>query len=522
MRIASRRLGEFLVERRVLSRDALDALLTREADEGVHLSHLLVREKLVAEGDLMAAIASELGVPFVDLGDRSILGDVWALVPEDLARGYLAVAGEQRSDGVVVAMEDPSDETVINALEQDLGATVHPAVAVRADLESVIEQMYGPAPSLSDDEWEEGEDEAPAPVRARGVQLDDLLRRAIAARASDLHLTVGAPPCVRVDGELRAIEGAPRLNGSDVRGLVYGALTRRQRERFEEEHEISTSYAIAGVARFRVAAFVQRDSVGAVVRTVPVRVPAVEELGVPTAVEQLGDLRSGLVLVNGAHGSGTSTTLAALIDRVNHKRSAHILTIEDPIEFLHQHHLSIVNQREVGEDTQSFAEGLKHAMRQDPDVLLVGELPDLETIRGVLAAAETGKLVFATLRTRDVVSSINRMIEGFPVDQQRLMRVQLASVLRAVVVQQLIPGASGGRVLACEVLIGTPEARDTILGGDDASIAALVNARLNDGMQPMDRCLADLVKSGRITEATAREHAVNTEELGWLMGEHGR
>lgn len=520
MRIASRRLGEFLVDRRVLSRDALDALLAREAEEGVHLSHLLVREKLVAEADLMAAIASELGVPFVDLSERSILSDVWELVPEDLARGYLAVAVEQRADGVVVAMEDPSDEQVITALEQDLGTTVLPAVAVRTDLEAVIEQMYGPAPTATDDDWVEG-DEPAAPPRARGMVLNDLLKRAIAARASDLHLTVGAPPCVRVDGELRAIESAPRLNGSDVRRLVYEALTKRQRERFETDREISTSHAIAGVGRFRIAAFVQRDSVGAVIRTVPFRVPAIEELGVPTSVEQLGDLRSGLVLVNGPHGSGTSTTLAALIDRVNHKRSAHVLTIEDPIEFLHQHHLAIVNQREVGEDTPSFADGLRNALRQDPDVLLVGGLPDLETIQGVLAAAETGKLVFATLRTRDVVSSINRMIEGFPLEQQRLVRVQLASVLRAVVVQQLIPAANGGRVLACEVLIGTPEARATILDGDDAAIAALVNARLNDGMQPMDRCLVELVKTGRITEATAREYAVDVEELGWLLGENG-
>jgi len=527
MRISSRRLGEFLVARRVLSRDVLDELLAREAADGVHLSNLLVADEIVSEQDLMAAVASELGVPYLDLAERSILPDVWGLVPEDLARGYLAVALERRPDGVVVVMEDPGDEQVVAALESDLGVAVLPAVAVRDELVRLIEQMYGPGkgpgPESGDSVDElvgEGVDRAQAQAvaeqRPRGVQLDDLLDRVLRLGGSDLHLTVGAPPVVRVQGELRRMERMAPLNGSEVRRLVLGMLTQRQRDRFLEEGELATSHAIPGKGRFRVSAFVQRDSVGAVLRLVPGQIPSPEDLGLPDEVIEWADHRKGLVLVCGPHGSGTSTTLAALVDRINRARACHILTIEQPIEFLHKHRMALVNQREVGEDTASFERGLRHALRQDPDVLVVGELPDIETIRLALAAAETGQLVLATLRTMDAVKTIERIVDVFPAEQQPQARLQLANNLRGIVVQQLVPALDGGVALAAEVLLPTPEVTKCIRTGDSANLAKAIVGGMAGGMGTMDQSLAELVQEGLVDVEAAADRAVDPTELRYL------
>ncbi len=522
MRISSRRLGEFLVTRRVLSRDVLDELLAKEAADGVHLSNLLVAGELVSEQDLTAAVASELGVPYVDLAERSILPDVWGLVAEDLARGYLAVALERRPDGVVVVMDDPGDEQVVAALESDLGVTVLPAVAVRDDVLRLITQMYGPGPEGR--EWADtavgGADEgtrpdAPDPLAGR-VQLGDLLDRVLRVGGSDLHLTVGAPPVVRVQGELRRMEGMSSLNGSDVRRLVLGMLTERQRDRFLEEGELATSHAIPGKGRFRVAAFVQRDSVGAVLRLVPGEIPTPEDLGLPDEVIEWADHRRGLILVCGPHGSGTSTTLAALVDRINRARACHILTIEQPIEFLHKHRAAIVNQREVGEDTASFERGLRYALRQDPDVLVVGELPDVETIRLALAAAETGQLVLATLRTVDAVKTIERIVEIFPAEQQAQVRLQLANTLRGIVVQQLVPALDGGVALAAEVLLPTAEVLKCIRTADSGNLAKAIIGGMTSGMGTMDQSLAELVQEGLVDIDEAADRAVDPNELRYL------
>lgn len=519
MRISSRRLGEFLVARRVLSRDVLDELMAREAAEGVHLSNLLVLDEIVSEQDLMAAVASELGVPYIDIAERSILPDVWGLVPEDLARGYLAIALERRADGVVVVMEDPGDEQVVAALEADLESAVLPAVAVRDDLVRLIDQMYGPSADAADavdGEWA-AEPVAPgAPARPAGVQLDDLLDKVVRLGGSDLHLTVGAPPVVRVQGQLRRLEGMASLNGSEVRRLVLGMLTRAQRDRFLEEGELATSHAIPGKGRFRVSAFVQRDSVGAVLRMVPAQIPSPEDLGLPDEVIEWADHRRGLVLVCGPHGSGTSTTLAALVDRINRARACHILTIEQPIEFLHKHRAALVNQREVGEDTASFERGLRYALRQDPDVLVVGELPDIDTIRLALAAAETGQLVLATLRTVDVVKTIERIVDVFPADQQPQARTQLANTLRGIVVQQLVPALDGGLALAAEVLLPTPVVIACIRSGDHAGLAKAIVGGMATGMGTMDQSLAELVQEGIVDIEAAADRAVDPTELRYL------
>jgi twitching motility protein PilT len=441
---------------------------------------------------------------------------VWGLVPEDLARGYLAVALERRDDGVVIALDDPSDEEVLSALESDLGATVHPAVAVRDDLVRLIGQMYGPGRSEEVADEDEGARPAPVDPRAKRVQLDDLLDRVVRIGGSDLHLTVGSPPVVRVQGELRRMEGTPTLNGSDARRLVLGMFTQRQRDRFLEHGELATSHAIPGKGRFRVSAFVQRDSVGAVLRLVPAEIPSPEDLGIPDEVIEWSDHRRGLVLVCGPHGSGTSTTLAALVDRINRARPCHILTIEQPIEFLHKHRAAIVNQREVGEDTASFERGLRYALRQDPDVLVVGELPDVDTIRHALAAAETGQLVMATLRTVDAVKTIERIVEIFPTDQHAQVRLQLATTLRGIVVQQLVPALDGGVALAVEVLLPTPEVIKCIRTGDTANLAKAILGGVSSGMGTMDQSLAELVQEGIVDIEVAAERAVDPGELRYL------
>jgi twitching motility protein PilT len=528
MRISSRRLGEFLVARHVLSRDALDELLARERAEGVALSQLLATDEVVSEQDLLAAVASELGVPFVDLAELSILPDVWAAVDEDLARGYLAVAVERQPSGLVVALEDPSDDQVLSALEEDLGTAVLPAVAAPDELRRLIDQMYGPAPARGDDvgwatapagdgaEPAEGGAGQHVPVN-RPRQLDDLLSEVVRAGGSDLHLTVGAPPVVRVQGELRRMPGQAPLNGSEVRRLVLGVFTQRQRDRFLEIGELSTSHAIPGKGRFRVSAFLQRDSVGAVLRMVPAEIPAAEDLGLPDEVIHWADQRRGLVLVCGPHGSGISTTLASLVDRINRSRACHILTIEEPIEFLHRHRSAIVNQREVGEDTTSFESGLRYAMRQDPDVVVTGSLPDLNSIRLALSAAETGHLVFAAVRSVDAVHTIERMVDVFPVDQQQQARVQLATTLQGIVVQQLVPALDGGLALATEVVLPTPPVVECIRSGDSGNLAKAILGGVTSGMGTMDQSLAALVQEEIVDLDVALDRAVDPSELRYLL-----
>ncbi|MEO7428359.1 MAG: PilT/PilU family type 4a pilus ATPase [Acidimicrobiales bacterium] len=523
--MSSRRLGEFLVARRVLSRDALEGLLARESAEGIGLSTILQVEELVSEHDLTAALANELGIPHVELAEQSITPEVWGMVPADLARGYLAVAIERRPTGLVVAMEDPSDEQVVGSLEADLGMTILPAVAVREELVRLIDQMYGP-----------GTDDATASVAghgtvasprgavgpSRGVRLDDLLDEVVRVGGSDLHLTVGSPPVVRVEGVLRRMPGIAVLNGSEVRRLVLGLFTPAQRERFLDVGELSTSHAIAGKGRFRVSAFVQRDSVGAVLRLVPAEIPSTDDLGLPDEVVEWADQRRGLVLVCGAHGSGMSTTLASLVDRINRSRAAHILTVEEPIEFLHHHQLGLVNQREVGEDTATFESGLRYALRQDPDVLVAGELPDVECIRLALGAAETGHLVLATLRTVDAVRTIQRIVEVFPIDQQQQARVQLANTLRGIVVQQLVPAIDGGRALVTEVLLPTLQVVDCIRSGDSANLSKAILGGATSGMGTMDQSLAELVKEGIVDLEVAVDRALDPKELRYLLSGNSR
>ncbi len=349
---------------------------------------------------------------------------------------------------------------------------------------------------------------------AGAVDLDALLTYAVDNGASDLHLATELPPTIRIDGSLRPIEGLPTLDNETIREMIYRVLTQRSRERFEATKELDTSHMIHGVGRFRVNVFQQRGSIGAVLRSIPHDIPDFESLGLPDVVSSFAELRRGLVLVTGPTGSGKSTSLASLVSIINHSKPLHIVTVEDPIEFLHRHSRAIINQREVGVDTESFAEALRHVLRQDPDVILIGEMRDIETIQTALTAAETGHLVFATLHTQDAPQTIDRIIDVFPTAQQHQVRIQLAGTLEAVVTQQLILSATGlGRVPVAEVMVCTPAIRNLIRQSKTHQVYSLMQTGGAQGMQTMDQGLARAVRAGLITEAIAFDRCHDPSEL---------
>jgi twitching motility protein PilT len=351
------------------------------------------------------------------------------------------------------------------------------------------------------------------------VPVTELLGKLLDLEGSDLHLTAGAPPVVRVHGDLVRVEGYPAITPRGLQGMIYAILPQKLREKFEQELELDMSYSLPGRARFRVNVYMQRDSIGAAFRVIPFEIKAIDELGLPPVVSELARYQRGFVVVTGPTGSGKSTTLASMVDVVNTERQGHIMTVEDPIEFLHKHKTCIVNQREVGADTHGFANALKHVLRQDPDVILVGEMRDLETISMGITAAETGHLVFATLHTQDAPQTIDRIIDVFPPHQQQQVRVQLSTTLQGVVTQQLIPTADGqGRVAAIEVAVATPAIRNLIREGKVHQIYSAMQAGGRYGMQTMDMSLAAHVKAGRITQAMAFERCHDAEELQRLIG----
>jgi twitching motility protein PilT len=357
------------------------------------------------------------------------------------------------------------------------------------------------------------------PTDPRSTDFANVLLKVLELHASDLHLTPGVPPCARVRGRMIPLEEYAPLQPQDTREFVYSILNSSQRKRFENEQQIDLSYAIPGKARFRVNCYFQRGAISAAFRHIPDHIASIEELGLPVVLEEFTRKPRGFVLVTGPTGSGKTTTLAAMVDLINREREEHILTIEDPIEFLHFHKSCIVNQREIGADATSFANALKSALRQDPDVILVGEMRDLETISTALTAAETGHLVFATLHTQSTSQTVDRVIDVFPPHQQQQVRMQLSVALQGIVTQQLLPTADGSsRAVGAEVLIPTPAIRNLIREGKTHQIYSSIQTSGSIGMQTMDAHLAQLVRMGRITRALAEQRSVVPEELKRLMG----
>jgi twitching motility protein PilT len=555
-----KQLGDILVERGLVTPEQLNFAAQEEARSGTSSWKVLIDRGILQERDLIRARSAQIGMEFVDVRTTKPSPELLSLVPMDLASRQQLMPVRLDGDTLVVAMAEPTNHLALDEVTRVSGRTVSAAAAYRADLVDAVRSVYGgvvaapepvasfesePAPS------QEPEAEATAAPAPNGVasfgpddlpmveaaappmpqfqvteedtqkepNLADFLLTVIDENASDLHLTGGLPPMIRVHGDLRPIPGFRRLLPKDLQELIYAMLTQKQRETFEENLELDISYQLPGKARFRVNIFQQRDALGSVMRRIPFEIKDLDELGLPPAVKEFAKLRRGLVLVTGITGSGKSTTLAGLVDIVNSERAEHIMTVEDPIEFLHRHKKSVVNQREIGSDTQSFAKALKHVLRQDPDVILVGEMRDLETISSALTAAETGHLVFGTLHTQDAPQSVDRVIDVFPPHQQQQIRVQLAATLAGVVSQQLLPTPDKqGRVVAAEVLVATPAVRNLIREGKTHQIYTSMQAGGKFGMQVMDQHLAELVKKGRVTYEMGLERAHHLEEFNRLVG----
>lgn len=348
------------------------------------------------------------------------------------------------------------------------------------------------------------------------MNINDLLKIAVERKASDLHLKVGSHPVIRVDGELIGLADLKRLLQEDTIAMAFSIMNARQKQRFKEEYELDIAYSVPGLGRFRCNVFQQRGAVGLVLRVIPARIQTMRELMLPPVLEKICEERRGLILCTGTTGSGKSTTLAAMLDSINSGRAEHIMTIEDPIEFLHRDKKSIVNQREIDVDTRAFAPALRAALRQDPDVILVGEMRDYETIETALLAAETGHLVFSTLHTLDATETINRIISVFPPHHQKQIRIQLSAVLKAVVSLRLIPRADGiGRVPAVEVMISTPYIRDCIENKEKTKFIReqIAGGTSQYGMQTFDQSLFQLYKGGLISLEEALRRASNPDEF---------
>jgi twitching motility protein PilT len=344
------------------------------------------------------------------------------------------------------------------------------------------------------------------------MDIAELLAFGVKNNASDLHLSAGLPPMIRVDGDIRRIN-VPALEHKQVHGLIYDIMNDKQRKDYEEFYETDFSFEIPGLARFRVNAFNHNRGSGAVFRTIPSRILTLEELGAPAVFKEISDVPRGIVLVTGPTGSGKSTTLAGMIDYKNDNEFGHILTVEDPIEFVHESKKCLVNQREVHRDTLGFNEALRSALREDPDIILVGEMRDLETIRLALSAAETGHLVFGTLHTSSAAKTIDRIIDVFPAAEKDMVRSMLSESLRAVIAQTLLKKIGGGRIAAHEIMIGNPAIRNLIRENKVAQMYSAIQTGQAVGMQTLDQCLKDLVAKGQITVQDARMRAVNKEQF---------
>lgn len=349
------------------------------------------------------------------------------------------------------------------------------------------------------------------------IRIEPLLDEVVKKKASDLHLQVGLPPIIRIDGKLTPVTSADVLTEEATESLIFAILDEDQKQILLKDKEFDFSFAYGDLGRFRVNAFHERGNLAAALRLIPNEILSIEQLGLPQIVNKFADYPRGLVLVTGPTGSGKSTTLAALVDKINSERPEHIVTIEDPVEFTHKSKKSVVVQREVHYDTYSFSAALRSSLRQDPDVVLIGEMRDLETIAAAITIAETGHLVFATLHTNSASQSIDRMIDVFPPHQQPQIRSQLANILMAICSQRLVPAIGGGRIAAAEILVANPAVRNIIREGKSHQLEAVIQTGAETGMQSMDKTLVGLIQKGSITYDEARNVAVDLDELDRMM-----
>ena len=498
----------------------MEAALDEAAHSGRPFPEVVAAHGEIPASDLAAAWAGALGATYVDFSTAVVEPEAVALLPDELGIEHRAVPVSLSGSTLLVAFPTPLDTAAVRAVTTHLraaGLDVELGLAEPESHDAALAEAFGGAGAGTSTAT--GAPAGGAVGHAEpSAELYRLFDRILELGASDLHLAANQPPFMRIVGELVRIPDEPELSAAKVRELVYSILSVRRQQKFEEHNELDTSHAMGTRVRFRVNVFVQRNAVGAAFRVIPYEVVDFDLLGLPEIVKSFADYPRGLILVTGPTGSGKSTTLASLVDIVNRTRQCHIITIEDPIEFVHHSKVALVNQREVGNDTSGFGTALTSAMRQDPDVILVGEMRDLDTISTAITAAETGHLVYATLHTQDAAQTVDRIIDVFPGEQQAQVRIQLANSLVGVVTQQLVPTVDGrGRAVASEVMLANNAIRALIRDGKVHQIHNAMMSGRKAGMQSMDDSLADLVRRGAVSKEQAARRAQNPDELLRLL-----
>lgn len=508
---------------------AVIQLLERARISEQWVGELALNDGLITENELAEALAREMHLSRIDLANYQPDQHALVMLDRGMCLQHLVLPISRRGGVLHVAVANPYDHMLLNELTSADTQAITISVAPMWQLREAIRAWYE---SLAEEKAEEpvegmlsigipgggGRTADALSADAHYVcTLDELLIIVAEQRASDLHLTVGAPPLMRVDGDLRPM-AFPKLTRTHIHDMLYPILTREQITEFERTHELDLAYSVPNHARFRVNVFKQRGSIGTIIRSIPHVIPTLDSLNMPPILQDLATRRRGLILVTGPSGAGKSTTVAAIIEEINKSRYAHIMTVEDPIEYLHTHNRCEINQRQIGSDTISFANALRHVMRQDPDIIFIGEMRDLETISIAMTAAETGHLVLSTLHTTSAIQSVDRIIDVFPPYQQEQVRAQLAGVLEGVITQTLLQRSDGqGRACAQEIMVATDAVRNLIREGKNHMIRGIIQASGKQGMQTMDQSLKRLVTQRKISAKDAVLYATNSVDFHALM-----
>ena len=513
-------LAEVLLSNGLVDRHMLERAKAIQQTQGRWLGSVLVELGTMGPEEIAQVLCNHLSLKMIDLTKVQYNAAAVQLLPESMARRFGAVPVSLLDNTLHLAMVNPLDTLACDLIQARTGMRIEPVVATERDVRGTIDRFYadlnrahrGPAGSLAKDQKSKQSQQ-----HDEILHVDDLLRIMIENRASDLHLSVGVAPTIRVDGDLAPV-GAEKLTATRMNELIYAVLTDEQIGEFEETWELDFAYSVRGLSRFRVNVHRQRGTVGAVFRAVPVDPPSLDGLGMPDVLKKLAVRPRGLVLVTGPTGSGKSTTLAAMIREINVTRRRHVVTVEDPIEFLHRNDKSIIIQREVGSDTKSFGAALRHVLRQDPDVILIGEMRDLETISAAITAAETGHLVLATLHTTSAALTVDRIVDVFPPHQQEQIRVQLSTVVEGIICQTLLPLADGkGRICAQEILMANSAVRNLIREGKTHQMPSVLQSGASEGMQTLDQALKVLVQQGKVVPQIAMAVASNPQDFKMFL-----
>ena len=517
----SQQLAEILTSFGIVDRHMLERAKAIQQTQGRWLGSVLVELGAVGPEEIVQVLTNHLGLKPVDLSKVTYNAGALQLLPESMARRFGVVPVSHIDNTLHLAMVNPLDTLACDLIQARTGTRIEPVVATERDVRSAIDRFYGQMNrgqrSASASQIKHEKQSTEESRQEEILHIDDLLRIMIESRASDLHLSVGCPPMLRVDGDLASIN-AEKLTPTRMTEIVYAILSDEQIGEFEEKWELDFAYSVRGLSRFRVNVHRQRGTIGSVFRAVPVDPPSLDALGMPEMLKKLAGRPRGLVLVTGPTGSGKSTTLAAMIREINVTRRRHIVTVEDPIEFLHRNEKSIIIQREVGSDTRSFSIALRHVLRQDPDVILIGEMRDLETISAAITAAETGHLVLATLHTTSAAQTVDRIVDVFPPHQQEQIRVQLSTVLEGIICQTLMLLADGkGRVCAQEILVATSAIRNLVREGKTHQMPSVLQSSGADGMQTLDQALKVLVQQGKVVPQLAMAVASNPQDFKMFL-----